>query len=74
MSNVQYVPSSERFRFSIAHCSLLIAHFGRPDSPTKVAKKVVRQRPALSKFELAVVPELTAGMSFLAKTRAVRTL
>src|SRR5438552_9182698 len=30
MSNVQYVPSPERFRFSIAHCSLLIAHFGRP--------------------------------------------
>src|SRR5437667_440641 len=30
MSNEQSVSSPERFRFSIAHCSLLIAHFGRP--------------------------------------------
>src|SRR6266516_8169810 len=30
MCNVQYLPSPERCRFSIAHCTLLIAHWGRP--------------------------------------------
>src|SRR6266498_20117 len=39
MSNEQCVPSPERFRFSIAHCSLLIAHFGRPVPGVLYAKR-----------------------------------
>ena len=59
------------FPLLIAHCSLLI-------SGGRILRRRLRQKlfaeAGLSKFELAVVPELTAGMSFLAKTRAVRTL
>ncbi len=43
MCNVQYVPSPERFRFSIAHCSLLIAHcsFRASGSGVQSAKDVL---------------------------------
>src|SRR6266516_4743687 len=44
MSNVRYVPSAERCRFSIAHCSLLIAHwaFGVRPPPVRGEGRVRR--------------------------------